>query len=131
MLEEVLRYCRNWFDTRRHFGKFAIEGSTLVLPSLQNGQYFRIVGSVFNDGVYEYPANNLKDEVFEGAVWELAIPKNVEILSFEICEWMEKNKTAVESVYQSESFGGYSYTKRGEATWQNVFGSRLNQWRKI
>ena len=40
------------------------------------------------------------------------------------------------SPYQSESFGGYSYTKASasngdQVDWKTVFRSRLNRWRKI
>ena len=51
----------------------------------------------------------------------------------------EDVQKALASPYQSESFGGYSYTKAsagssdsGEGiTWQKKFKSQLNQWRKI
>jgi hypothetical protein len=103
---------------------------------LQEGQYFRIVGSVFNDGVYKYPATELKDEVFNGGIWEMAIPKELIELSTEIENWNNNNTSVLNSPYQSESFGGYSYTKKsgtngGDLTWQSQFASQLNQWRKV
>ena len=71
MLTELLAEIRNYFEVPngRHFGTFTISGGSIApLDFLQEGQYFRIVGSVFNDGVYQYPAASLTDEVFEGAV---------------------------------------------------------------
>lgn len=136
MLEQVLRYIRNWFPASFHNGTFVIENGTIDLPFMQNGQYFRIVGSVFNDGVYQYPAE-LQDETFNGSVWALAIPKAVLDIVSDIEEWNVKNADRVNSPYQSESFGGYSYTLKagngsgGGATWQSTFASRLNAWRKI
>ena len=136
MLEQVLRYLKNWFVVSIHSGEFAIEGNHLDFPYLREGQYFRIVGSVFNDGVYQYPAT-LKDETFNGSVWALAIPKEVLDIVSDIEEWNAKNADRVNSPYQSESFGGYSYTLKSEngsgggATWQRAFASRLNAWRKL
>ena len=132
MLEKILAYLNNWFvvEDGIHEGKFNIQDSSITLPFLVEGQYFRICGSVFNDGVYIYPANNLKDEEFEGTVWALAIPKQLTELSDEIKAWKKKNGNP--SVYTSESFGGYSYSKDSTtSTWQGAFKSQLNQWRKI
>lgn len=55
MFEELMRECRNWFVTSNgvHLGEFSIKGGSIVLPFLRAGQYFRIVGSVLNDGVYQ------------------------------------------------------------------------------
>lgn len=144
MFEQVLLYLYgprhyNWPIARGglHIGTFTISGGTIAL-SLRAGQYFRVVGSVFNDGVHKYGEEmKLTDEEFEGAVWALALPPALIELVNEIKEWNEKNKDAVNSPYQSESFGGYSYTKAsdsatgGAANWQTVFRSRLAEWRKI
>jgi hypothetical protein len=143
MLSALCHEIKNWFETEKLFGDFVIEDGTLTLEKAQEGQYFRIVGSVFNDGVYQYPALNLSDEVFNGAIWLMAVPKEVIDLSNEIDEWNSLYggvDSALMSPYNSESFGGYSYSKSGggssdgtnkAGTWQGVFASRLNQWRKI
>lgn len=140
MLGQILQHLRNWFVVVGgvHTGTFTIEEGGLELPFLQNGQYFRIVGSLFNDGVYQYPATNLSTEAFAGAVWALAVPREVIELSEEVEAWQEKNGDAVSGPYQSESFGGYSYTKKTDAetggavsSWQSAFRERLNQWRKV
>ena len=141
-LTELCEKLNNWFDKERYFGVFTIEGGTLPTDFLQDNQYFRIVGSVFNDGVYQYPAVNLTDEVFDGAVWAMAVPPNVIALAAEIDDWIYKYGDSVNSPYSSESFGGYSYTKASKggsgnngtssnAGWADVFASRLNEWRKM
>lgn len=146
MLTELCKELNNWFDKKRIFGTFTIEDGTLVGMSdvLQDDQYFRIVGSIFNDGVYKHPATGLVDEVFDGAVWTMAVPPSVVDLAGKISEWQEKYggvDSVAMSPFQSESFGGYSYTKKSgrssddsaniAGTWQNAFVSELNQWRKI
>lgn len=136
MLENVLRYLRNWFVVPGGIrcGIYTIENGSIHLPFLQEKQYFRIVGSVFNDGVYQYPVYNLSDETFDGAIWAMAVPQALLDTVRDIEAWNEKNAATVESPYVSESFGGYSYTKAGTGVsngWKDAFRSRLNQWRKI
>ena len=76
MLEELMRECRNWFKVPdgAYSGTFTIKDGSITLPFLVDGQYFRIIGSVFNDGVHQYGAGGLTDETFDGAVWALAVP---------------------------------------------------------
>lgn len=139
MLEQVLMNIRNWFPVKGgiYSDTFTIKDGGITLPFLANGQYFRICGSVFNDGLHQYPAGDLTDETFTGSVWALAVPQAVIELAAEIEEWQKKNGDASVSPYQSESFGGYSYSKAtdsasgGAVTWQTAFRSRLNAWRKI
>ena len=138
MLEQVLMNIRNWFPVKGgiHSGTFTIKDGGITLPFLAEGQYFRIVGSVFNDGLYQYPAADLTDETFTGSVWALAVPKAVIDLADEIQKWQEKNGEAASGIYQSESFGGYQYSKQtasdgGQLTVWSVFRKRLNQWRKL
>ncbi len=138
MLEQVLRHLNNWFLVEIHEGTFTVENGSIALPFLQTNQYFRICGSVFNDGLHQYPSTDLTDETFTGTVWSLAVPKAVVTLSEDIASWQEKNGEAVASPYQSESFGGYSYTKRSAGSdsgtlngWQDAFRGRLNDWRKL
>ena len=139
MLEQVLMHLNNWFlvPCGIHEGTYTIEDGGIALPFLANGQYFRICGSVFNDGLHQYPAGDLKTETFDGTVWALAVPQAVIDLASEIEAWDKKNGEAASGIYQSESFGGYSYTKAtdsvsgGAVTWQSAFRSRLNAWRKL
>lgn len=142
MLTELCAELKNWFDRDmpKWFEKFTIENGSIDLP-LQEGQYFRIIGSTFNDGVYQYPTTSLVDEVFRGAVWAMAVPPAVIALSTEIDAWQAQYADVLKSPYTSESFGGYSYTRASGGSsggasndtpsWQSTFASRLNQWRKI
>lgn len=150
MLTEICKELRNYFSKRedKNIGKFRIESGVLAPPvSLLDGQYYRIIGSVFNDGVHKFGDENdiLTDEPeFDGAVWAMRIPKAVIDLASEIEEWNTKNgavDSANMSPYSSESFGIYSYSKGGSGssasgagatavTWQAQFKSRLNYWRK-
>ena len=127
---------RNYFETEKRFGTFTISGGS-ISPSdfLQDGQYFRIVGSVFNDGVHRHPAHDLTDETFKGAVWAMAVPPAVIELLQKIQEFEAATANAP-TAYTSESFGGYSYTKATDANglpvgWKSVFKNELNRWRKL
>ena len=136
MLETVLQNLNNWFlvPDGVHAGEFTVQGGQITLRFLQTGQYFRVVGSVFNDGLHQYPVADLTDETFTGSVWALAVPKAVIELAEEIDAWQTKNGDP--GPFTSESFGGYSYSKATNASgmavgWQDVFKSRLNDWRRI
>lgn len=141
ILTELCQELKNWFcdDADIHSGTYTIENGALSLPFLIPGQYFRIVGSVLNDGVYVYPADEteLRDETFTGAIWAMRIPPSVVSLAEEIDAWIEKNGEVVSSPYQSESWGGYSYSLKsggmesGSLDWRTVFGGSLNRWRKL
>lgn len=151
MIEAICRELNNWFDRNsdgsdnRYFGTFAIEDGIIDLSEtdIKDGQYFRIIGSTFNDGVHQFPATDLQDETFDGAVWLMAIPKAVLDLATEIEAWEAKYggvDSPSMSPFNSESFGGYSYSKSSRSgsgvdesagTWQGKFASRLNKWRKI
>ena len=139
MLEQVLMNIRNWFPVKGgiHSGAFTIKDGGITLPFLADGQYFRICGSVFNDGLHQYNVLDLTDETFTGTIWALAIPQPIIDLANEIKEWQVKNSDALSSPYSSESFGGYSYSKAtnsetgGAETWQSHFKQQLSAWRKI
>lgn len=139
MLEQVLMNIRNWFPVKGgiYSGTFTIKDGGITLPFLADGQYFRICGSVFNDGLHQYNVLDLTDETFNGTIWALSIPQPIIDLANEIQEWQDKNSDALSSPYSSESFGGYSYSKAtnsetgGAETWQSHFGQQLSAWRKI
>lgn len=141
-ITDLCEELKNYFDYERIYNTFKIENHTIALDDvLSNGQFFRIVGSRFNDGVYVYPVAGLTDETFNGAIWAMAVPPAVVTLMGEINEWMERygNTDAAQSPFQSESFGGYSYSKAGSGSgdgtdansWQGHFRGRLNKYRKI
>lgn len=145
MLYQVLTHIRNYFvatDGTRQ-GTFTLKGNEIYIDNagvqqpitfLKDGQYYLVQGSVFNDGVFQYPHECRVEEQFTGTVSALCIPQEVLDLTQEIEAWQEKygNPTP----YMSESFGGYSYTKAtqgstGTATWQEAFRNRLHIWRKL
>lgn len=140
MLEQVLHYIHNYFEKEKHYGHYTVADGQLALPYLKDGQYFRIVGSDLNDGVYQYPAQ-LVDEEFDGEIWPMSVPRSLLSIVDEIEDWYTSYGDVTNSPYQSESFGGYSYTRASSGSssgkiatpsgWQEVFASRLNQWRKI
>ena len=146
MLTEICKEIKNWFEYAKFFGTFTIENGVINGEfSLQENQYFRIVGSVFNDGVYKYDDSlSLTDETFTGAIWAMAVPNKVIALAADIEKWTDKYQS-IDSVamspFNSEQFGGYSYTKSSggsssgnvdlSGTWQGAFADRLNHWRKI
>lgn len=152
MLTEVCDFVHNYFEYAVYNGTFEINGGTINLDSLvANGQRFRIIGSALNDGIYTYhtdgqifndDGNNgttLATETFTGRVVAMAVPATFLQIVNDIKEWQNKNRAVLESPYQSESFGGYSYTKAsgsgsnagGSLGWQDMFRSRLNAYRKI
>ena len=137
MLNEVCAELRNYFVADIHNGKFEIVGGKITpLDFIQENQHFRIVGSVFNDGVHKYTDELvLTDETFIGAVWSMAVPPSVIDLAAEIKAYNESD-AGKPSAYTSESFGGYSYSKATDSNgaplkWQKVFNDRLKIWRKI
>ena len=138
ILTEICAELRNWFVVPNgvHIQTYTISGGSIApLDFLQEGQYFRIIGSVFNDGVHQYPASDLTDEVFHGAVWAMAVPTAVIDLATEIEEYNKSDAGKV-SPFTSESFGGYAYTKATDASgapisWKKAFASRLAKWRKL
>ena len=122
----------------------------ISLDFLNDGQRLLFDGSDLNDGVYTYHETGitndddtevagLHDETFTGAICAMAVPPSVVALLGEINQWVAKNGEGVNSPYQSENvIGVYSYTKAtggsgvgGSVTWQDVFGSQLNRWRKV
>lgn len=135
MLYEILKTIRNFFPDveKQRSGVFTIRNNVIEpFVSLYDGQYFLIEGSHLNDGVH-LASDELKNEEFRGTITPLNIPADFLSLVAEIEDFQKDNKP---SLLQSESFGGYSYsrgqTKSGNVTgWQNAFATRLNAWRKL
>lgn len=137
MLEELMNYLHNWFDREHIRGKFAVKYGELTrldgaFEPMQS-QYYRICGSVFNDGLHQHPDYTLVDEQFTGEVWLLAVPQSFIALADEIAQWREAHP---DGEYQSESFGGYTYSRTTNADgtsvrWQDAFSRELRHWRKL
>lgn len=145
MLTEICADIKNYFtyEKDKHIGDFAIVNGMLVPPFDIPTDYIRIVGSHLNDGVHKLSDADLVDEpLFHGAIWVMSPPATFLQLAAEISEWQAKNgalDSAAMSPFNSESFGGYSYSKSGGgsagvstgANWKGAFASRLNVYRRI
>lgn len=136
MLEKIIAYLNNDFrvsDDEPETHEWEIVGGTLNVPDVREGQYVRIFGSLFNDGVRKYPLTGLTDETFTGCVIPLAIPRVILTLSDEIETWSTKNQP---TAFTSESFGGYAYSKATKANgtaagWREVFADDLKPYKKM
>ena len=142
MLDDICAELRNYFckDEDKIIGNFSVINGMLV-PSvdLQEGQCYRIIGSVFNDGVHKSDDVLIDEQPFHGGVWKMRVPADVLELDRDVEKWLDDNRAVIQSPYTSESFGGYSYTKstNGQAsgvdnlTWQSAFASKLAKYRRI
>lgn len=146
MLSTICAEIRNYFtyEKDKHLGDFSIVDGQ-IQPSLSfPTDYIRIVGSHLNDGVHQVSKMQLKDEgPFHGAIWVMSPPQAFLDLAEEITAWMDKNgqpTSEAMSPFQSESFGGYSYTKASGssesgstkgADWVGAYATRLNAYRRI
>ena len=142
-LNMICEYLNNWFDKDRYAGDFSIAGGSVSVDALKNGQYYRIIGSVFNEGIHVYPSTDLTDEDFKGEVWSMVIPQDIIDLASDLHSWLATYGSAGSealSPYASESFNGYSYSKSvggsdasgaGANSWQNAFSYRLIPYRRL
>ena len=142
MIGQVCAECKNYFiqkDVDIHVSNYTVtNGQIGPVPFLKDGQYYRIVGSTLNDGVYQHGVDDtdLADEEFFGAVWAMRVPRDFVALCEEIQAWDAKNGEALSGPYSSESFGGYSYSKAtgsdgGAYTWRDQFKGKLNAYRRL
>lgn len=145
ILEQVLYHLHNWFGR----ASISATGCTIadgalpasIASSMVEGAWYRIEGSLLNDGLHKHPADDLQDETFDGTITMLAIPKALLLVVEDIGAWQTANGETVDGPYASESFGGYSYTLRNDGSsgagggglsgWRLAFRDRLNPWRKI
>lgn len=139
-IKEICDYIHNYFEVDEVSGEFTIADGSLEASFLSENQYYRIQGSVFNDGIYKYPSTDLTNETFTGKVTAMAVPKDVLAVLEEATQWENDNAKVLQSPLNSESFGGYSYSKgssskkdgsQGQITWRDVFGDKLKAYRKI
>lgn len=152
-LEQVLAHIHNWFtrDTLSLTGCEVVGGQlpASVAEAVPAGAWYRIKGSYLNDGLHQHPATDLTDETFDGELSVLAIPRALLSVVDEITDWTdavaEARSKAASSPYQSESFGGYTYSIRSDLTggsagssvnggltgWQAAFKSDLNPYRRL
>lgn len=156
-LEQVLYHIHNWFERdAMSVTDCEIQDGSLpasVSSQIPLGAWYRIEGSYLNEGLHlrldEFPegeSEGLTDETFTGTVTVLAIPHALLLVAERISDWAAANAEAMSkaasSPYQSESFGGYTYSMKdfggssgsassGSGGWQSAFASDLNPWRKV
>lgn len=155
MLTELCQELKNWFPERDAYGnavgytgRYTVEDGKITLPFLQDGQYYRVIDSVFNDGVHQYgqeAEGELEDETFKGTICPMRIPKAFLQLAADIAAWRTKyenpDSPAMSPFTAENYFGDYSYSKNApgnsagagssSASWVSVFADRLTPWRKI
>jgi len=144
MLSDICASIRNYFtyDSDKHPGTYKVQGGVLV-PSVEFlTDYYAIFGSRKNNGVHKVTDMLVDEGEFRGSVWVMSVPADFLALVEEIKAWQTKYgslESEAMSPFNSESFGGYSYSKGSGgasggsgagASWQDVFGSRINRWRR-
>ena len=146
MIEQVLRSINNFFiQFTRSVTTIAAGKITVDNPDdFVVGQYVYLDQTLLNNGIYQITkieGNELtitatiavaaEAEAENAIVHGLAIPKAVLAIAVEI----EAYNTANPNNLVSKTLGDYSVTQAtgqsGDASWVAVFGSRLNQWRKV
>ena len=145
MLTEICAYLHNYFDYERHYGLISIIGGVIFCNgkeiTLEDGQYFALFRNRIALGVFNQ-SETLTDKTFDGSVWLMDVPKAIIDADKWAKDWSEKNGGAdseANSVFQSESFGGYSYNKGsnsngkgGMSIFDNAqFSRMLNPYRKL
>lgn len=154
------------YESETYRGRCSITDGVLACGlALRDGAYYRILGSRFHDGLYQHlvpvedvdedeekleivedsdeteseeePTDNGVDEVFFGSVSLCALPASFLDLVYEMEAWQAKYGEAMSSPYQSESFGGYSYSKStgaatetGTATVWTAFADALAPYKR-
>ena len=146
MISQICADIRNYFtyDTDKHPGTYKVQGGVLVPSISMPTEYYAVFGSRKNNGVHK-TTDVLNDEgEFDGSVWVMSVPADFLALCDEIASWQAKYggvDSEAMSPFNSESFGGYSYSKAAgsatsganaaASTWQGVYASRLNRWRRV
>ena len=169
MLTEICQYLHNYFDYERHVGEITIvAGEDGLYPSnglhpsenlhpqssvsakvfcngveieIGDGQYFALFRQRIPLGVFQL-SELTENKTFAGSVWLMDVPKAIKSADEWAETWKTKNMAAgseANSVYQSESFGGYSYSKGnnskgkvGASIFDNAqFAAMLAPYRKL
>ena len=147
MLSEVCAEIRNYFtyETDKKRGIFKIENGQII-PNVEfKTDYYAVFGSRKNNGVHKVTDTLADEGEFRGSVWIMSIPADFLALVAEIEDWQKKYggvDSEAQSPFNSESFGGYSYSKSAGATlrsdgtmttatgWQSTYAARLNKYRR-
>ena len=145
MLTEICAYLHNYFEYERHHGEIVISSGTISCNgetiTLDDGQYFALFRGRIPLGVYK-KGETIPDKTFKGAIWLMDVPKGITEADAWAEAWKLKNggvDSENNSAFQSESFGGYSYSKGtnskgkgGMSVFDNAqFAAMLAPYRKI
>ena len=139
-----MQECNNYFYRTYEYDTFAINNGVIS----SNGkylvnQYIKIEGSILNDGVYKIEKMDndkiniasLQDEIFEGCIYGLAVPKGFIELSEKVNEFLVDPKAKITDI-SSESFNNYSWSKGKKSnganiTWNDVFIDDVRAFKQI
>lgn len=139
-LTRICAKLKNHFLRDKYEGEFTLVSGTAPLELL-DGQYFVIVHSNLNDGVFQNTAESLariQPETFTGRIWTMSVP--VDFL--DLVEDIDRLNAKVEELglldkgYASESFGGYTYSLQSGAPaymqeWLRRINSGMSMYQKI
>ena len=135
---DVMREVRSFFPRERMEDRWQIRSGRLTPDAmLLTGDWVAVTDSLRNDGVYQVSAGGVlpgsRDEVWDGAVWLLAPPKDFLALCEEIGAWTEMHEPGT---LKGERFGEYSREAAVDANgvpigWREVFAARLAPWRRM
>lgn len=132
MLTEICAYLKNYFEYEKYIGNVVISSGTITVDgksiALEEGQYFALFRDKFVLGVFKQ-GDTLTDKTFDGAIWLMDVPVGVVNADKWAEDWKAKNggvDSAANSPFQSESFGGYSYSK-GSGKDGKIGGSVFDQ----
>jgi hypothetical protein len=139
-LTRICAKLKNHFLRNKYEGEFTLVSGTAPLELL-DGQFFVIVNSNLNDGVFQNTAESLakiQPETFTGRIWTMKVP--VDFL--ELVEDIDMLNAKVEELglldkgYASESFGGYTYSLQSGAPaymqeWLRRINSGMSMYQKI
>lgn len=132
---ELCDFTHNYFDRADEpiRGTFTFTPDT-VPDGVVNGQYFRVIGSIFNDGVHKAGDADLAAETFTGQVQPMRVPPAFVALALTITEY-DKSIPAG-GKYSSQSFNGWSGTLASgadglPATGIDRYRTEINRWRKL
>lgn len=145
-MTDITRMCtilHNFFTDKNHifYNIYTIPDNILNNNFINKGQYFRITGSCFNNGVYcniSEDLKRLKNETFKGSIWVMDVPPDF----ISLCEEVERFNAKIAELsgnfrgYSAESWGGYSYNLPTSAPsymhdWQYKIKQAMNAYRKI
>lgn len=137
-LNKICREVKNWFETpSQRLATYAITGGNIAdLDFIKDGQYYRVIGSIFNDGVHRKGDVDdvLQDEIFRGVVVGMSVPPEVIALTEEVKAYIEDDANAPTAI-TSESVGGHSVSRAVKdgvpILWTDIFSKSLAPWRKM